>query len=556
MKKFNLRSFIAIFTFFCFCVSAEAQTRQETFAITNAQIATVSGPVISRGTVVVRNGLIEAVGENVRVPADARVIDGAGLTVYPGFIDTYTSLGLAAPTPQRSPQPGQPATPAQAAQTNQPQPSNSNYPEGLRPEEAVFEQLKAGEAQFETNRNTGFTTVLTVSREGIFNGQSAIINLAGDTVSEMVVRTPFAEHITLTTVRGGTFPTSLMGTFAALRQMLLDAQRFQEITKIYEKNPRGIKRPEADKSIEALLPVLNREMPIVFNANSEVDIIRVLDFAREFNLRAIVAGGQEAWKVANRLKAQNVPVLLSLNYPKRTAAAAPEADAESMEILRLRAETPKTAARLLQAGVKFAFQSGGMQNINDFLTNAKKSVDGGLDKNAALRAMTLSAAEILGVDNRLGSVETGKIANLVVSRGDVFAKDKTITQVFVDGKLFEPKPPVRPTGGAAPGAQPAALPNVGGVYNITVEIPGQPLQGTLSLTQQEAILTGSFQSQLGNVPIKDGKVTAEGFNFTVTVEFGGQTNDVAVAGRVTGNQISGTMTTPAGAIAFSGTKTP
>lgn len=553
MKNFILRFFAAIFAFLCFCAFANAQTRAETFAITNAQIATVSGPVISRGTIVVRNGLIEAVGENVRVPADARTIDGAGLTVYPGFIDAYTSLGLAPPTPQRSPQPGQPAQLAQAAQTNQQQPSNSNYPEGLRPEATVFEQLKAGEAQFETNRNAGFTTVLTVLREGVFNGQSAVINLAGDSVSEMIVRAPFAEHITLTTLRGGAFPTSLMGTFAALRQMLLDAQRFQDVTKMYDKNPRGIKRPEADRSLEALIPVLNREMPIVFNANSEIDIVRVLDLAREFNLRAIVAGGQEAWKVANRLKAQNVPVLLSLNYPKRTTAAAPEADPESMEILRLRAETPKTAARLLQAGVKFAFQSGGMQNINDFLTNAKKSIDGGLDKNAAVRAMTLSAAEILGIDNRLGSIETGKIANLVVSRGDVFAKDKTVTHVFVDGKLFEQKDkPKTPT----TGAQPTALAQVGGSYAITVEIPGQPLQGTLNLTQQEAILTGSFQSTLGNVPIKDGRVTAEGFSFTITVEFGGQTNDVAVSGRVAGSQISGTMSTSAGAIPFNGTKTP
>ena len=551
MKIIILRFFAAIFAFICFCAAVEAQTRPEVFAITNAQIATVSGPVISRGTIVVRNGLIESVGENARVPADARVIDGTGLTVYPGFIDAFTSLGLASPAPaQRSPQGGQQGQTPQTTQAA----SNSNFPEGLRPENTVFDQLKAGEAQFETNRNAGFTTVLTVGREGVFNGQSAVINLAGDTVSAMTVRSPFAEHITLTPLRVGVFPTSLMGTFAALRQMFLDAQRFQDVTKMYEKNPRGLKRPDADKSIEALIPVINREMPIVFNANSEIEIVRVLDLAKEFNLRAIVAGGQEAWKITDRLKAQNVPVLLSLNFPKRTAAAAPDADAESIEVLRLRAETPKTAARLAQAGVKFAFQSGGMQNIGDFLTNASKSIENGLDRNAAVRAMTLSAAEILGVDNRLGSIEAGKIANLTVSRGDVFAKDKTITHVFVDGKLFDQKdkPKTPPT----TGGQPTTLAQVGGNYSITVEVPGQPLQGTLNLTQQEAILSGSFQSQRGAVPVKDGKVTAEGFSFTVTIEVGGQTSDAAVTGKVTGNQISGTFTVSSGAIPFSGTKTP
>ncbi len=567
MKNLVLRLSVAIFAFISVCVSAEAQTRAETFAITNAQIATVSGPNLSRGTIVIRDGLIESIGENVKVPADARVIDGTGLTVYPGFFDTYTSLGLAA-APAAPTQRGQGQQFQAAAAAAQPA-SNSNYPSGLQPEENAADELKGGEAQFETNRNAGFTTVLTVPRDGIFNGQSAIIDLAGDSVSSMIIRSPFAEHVTFTTLRTGGFPTSLMGTFAALRQMFLDAQRLQEIRKIYDKNPRGVKRPESDKSLEAVLPVLNREMPIVFNANSELEIIRALNLAKEFNLNAIIAGGQEAWKVADRLKAQNVPVLLSLNYPKRTAAGSPEADPESLEILRLRAETPKGAGRLAQAGVRFAFQSGGMTNLNDFLTNANKSVENGLSKEAAIRAMTLSAAEILGVNNQLGSIETGKIANLVVSRGDIFAKDKIITQVFVDGKLFEPKAAAIPTqggggrrrGGAATENQPAetqspALAQVGGTYSINIEIPGQPSQGTLVLTQQGAILTGSLQSQFGNAPIKDGKVTNEGFSFTATVEFSGSTIELVVSGRVTGDQISGTMTAPQGAVPFSGTKTP
>jgi hypothetical protein len=564
MKNLFLRFFTAILTVTSLCLAIEAQTRAETFAITNAQIATVSGPVISRGTVVIRDGLIESVGENAKVPADARIIDGLGLTIYPGFIDAYTSLGLIsgqAATP-RLPLPGV-VQPVQITQ-QQPAPalpSNSNFPSGLRPEQSAAEQLRAGETQFETNRNAGFTTVLTVGRDGIFNGQSALVNLAGDSVSEMIVRAPFAEHVTFTTLRG-VYPGSLLGTFSAMRQMFLDAGRLQEVRKLYDKNPRGLKRPDADASLDALIPVLNGTMPVVFNANSEIEIIRALDLAREFKLRAIIAGGQEAWKVATRLKAQNVPVLLSLNFPKRTAAASPDADAESIEILRLRAETPKTAARLAQAGVKFAFQSGGMLNISDFLTNANKAVENGLDRNAAIRAITLSAAEILGIENRLGSVEPGKIANLTVFRGNVFDKTKTVTHVFVDGKLFEIKaaPKVderRPGGTGRPGGnQPTALATVGGVYAITIEIPGQPLQGTLSLTQQEAILTGSLQTQLGTNLVKDGKVTAEGFTFSSTTEFGGSTIDIVVDGRVTGNQVSGTFTTPQGAIPFSGTRTP
>lgn len=545
MKISILRFSIAIFAFLALGLFADAQSRTDTYAITNAQVVTVSGPTLSRATIVVRDGLIESIGENAKVPADARVIDGTGLTVYPGLFDTYSSLGI--PARQAAAQ----TTPGQAAQAQ----SNSNYPDGLRPDDNVFNLLRAGETQFETNRNAGFTTVLTVGRDGIFNGQSAIINLAGDSVSAMVVRAPFAEHVTFRTLPGGVYPTSLMGSYAAFRQMLLDAQRLQEIQKIYEKNPRGMKRPPQDLSLEALYPIINGALPVVLNANSENEIVRALDLASEFKFRAILAGGQEAWKLAGRLKAQNVPVLLSLNFPKRTTAVSTEADAEPLEILRLRAETPKGAARLQAAGVKFAFQTGGMTNVNDFLANAAKAVENGLDRTSAIRAMTINAAEILGVDNQLGSIEAGKIANLVVMRGDIFAKDKVITQVFVDGRMFEPKLPVKPqTTGTT--TTTGALAAVGGSYNITVEIPGQPLQGTLNLVQQSAILTGTWQLQQKSTPIKDGKVTAEGFSFSATIDFEGNASEITVNGKVTGNQISGTVSTSGGAIPFSGTKIP
>lgn len=554
--KFFLFAFCAISAFFNLPVLAQ------TYAITNAKIVTVSGAVVENGTVVVRDGLIESVGASAKVPADAQIFNGAGLTVYPGFIDALTNLGLSAPALPRQPGAGGGQTP-QTAQTSV---SNSNYVEGLRAEETAAEALKAGEAQFENNRNAGFTTVLTVGRDGIFNGQSAVIDLAGNSVSEMLVKSPFAHHVSFVTVRGGVYPTSLMGTFSVLRQMLLDARRLQELQKNYAADPRGVKRPGADKSLEALFPLLNGTMPIVFNANREIEIIRAIDLAKEFKLKAIIAGGQEAGKVADRLKAQDIPVLLSLNFPKRTTAASPEADAESLDLMRFRAETPKTAAKLANAGVRFAFQSGGATSVNDFFTNAAKTVENGLTKDAAIRAMTLSSAQILGIDNRLGSIEEGKIANLTVIRGDVFDKEKTVTHVFVDGKLFEqkekPKAPPTPktgaTGTAPAGTAPTApaIAAVGGNYSISIDIPGQPVTGTLAMTQQEATLTGTMQTTLGTSQIKDGKVTAEGFTFSSSVEFGGSTFDIFVKGTVTGNQISGTIESPQGAIPFSGTKNP
>lgn len=548
MKKLILRLTLAVFAFIWLCAPPVFAQTSGAFAITNARLVTVSGASIERGTIVIRDGLIESFGEAARVPADARVIDGTGLTVYPGFFDANTNLGLPAPTPR----------PAGQGQQAQPSPSNSNYPNGLQPETTASDTLKAGDAQFETTRASGITTALTVSRDGIFNGQSAVINLAGETVSSMIIKSPFAQHITFRTLAGGAYPTALMGTFSAIRQMFLDAQRLQEWEKNYAANPRGMKRPDSDKSLEALIPVLNRQMPVVFNANTEREILRALDLAKEFNLKAIISGGNEAWKVAGRLKEQNVPVLLSLNFPKRTAAASPDADPEDLEVLRLRAETPKGAARLAQAGVKFAFQSGGMTNPGDFWTNAGKTIENGLAKDAALRAMTLGTAEIFGVENRLGSIETGKIANLVVSRGDIFAKDKALTHVFVDGKLFEQKPSERKPGSSdAAVTTGAAKPNFSGAWNITVEIPGQSVPVTLNLKQEGEKLSGNVQSGFfGTAEIRNGSITGDGFSFDVTVNVGGQSLEVAFSGKVSGTQISGTASTAQGPSPFSGAKVP
>ena len=528
-------------------------TRAQSYAITNAKIVTVSGPTIERGTVVVRDGLIAAVGADAKAPADAQVFDGTGLTVYPGFVDTLTNVGLQPRTATASG--GAPGA-AAAQPASQ---ANSNYPVGLRPEVIALDDLRGGDAQFETVRNAGFTTVVTVGRTGIFNGRSAIIDLAGETVSGMIVKSPFAEHISFTTVGGGGYPGSLLGTFSALRQMFLDAQRLQEIQKMYAANPRGMKRPDADPSLEALFPVINREVPIVFNANREIEIVRALDFAKEFNLKAMIGGGQEAWKVVDRLKSQDVPVLLSLNFPKRTAAASPDADPESMDLLRFRAETPKTAAKLQQAGVKFAFQSGGATTLADFFANAGKAVENGLSRDAAIRSMTLGSAEILGVSDRLGSIDTGKIANLAIVKGDVFGKDRFVPTVFVDGKPFEQKLPAEKPGtgaGRPPTTSPSTLARVGGNYSITIEVPGQQLTGTMALTQQAGVITGSLQTQLGTSPIKDGKVTADGFSFSATVEFGGTQVEIQVKGTVTGNQVSGTIDSPQGTVPFSGTRNP
>jgi imidazolonepropionase-like amidohydrolase len=537
MLKDYLRRWPAL-VLLVFCAHASFHTRAQqsaidTYAITNARIIPVNGPEIVRGTIVIRDGLIAAIGAAVTAPADARVIDGTGLTVYPGLIDASTTLGMPQPSP--SPRPvaaGQQvfATLAQSSAFTAP---NSSQPPGLQPEVLAENIIQPGGAQIEAAHNAGLTAALTAPREGIFMGQSAFINLAGDTPRQMIVRSPVAMHIGFTPLRGGVYPNSLMGVFASLRQMLLDARRYREAQAVYERSPRGLRRPLQDKSLAALIPVLTREMPVVMQANTEREILRALELAQEFNLRAIIAGGAESWKVTDRLRQQDVPVLLSLNYPRRTTVNTPEADPEPLRVLRERVEAPKTAGRLASARVRFAFQSGSMTDMSNFLQNVARAIEQGLARDEALRALTIGPAEILGVSHQLGSLEVGKIANLTVTRGDLFDRQARLSYVFIDGRPVDLKPVATPAGAGGQAT---------GTWTLNLNLEGRSISMTLILQQEGEALRGSLQGELGATQIANASIGPTGeIRFTASLTFEGQTHEANFTGTVMGNEMRGSV---------------
>lgn len=533
----------------------------DTYAITNAKIVPVSGPVIERGTVVIRDGLIVAVGEKVVAPADARVIDGTGLNIYPGLFDAVTNLGL--PAPAAAPSPGGGGGAFLQAQLRATTPAatgpNSTQPPGLQPEVMIEDSIKPGGTEIETARNNGITTALSVPRTGIWMGQSALINLAGETSQQMIVRSPVALHVGFAPLRNGGYPGSLMGVFASLRQMLLDAQRYQKAQESYERSPRGTRRPELDRSLAALIPVLEGKLPVVMHADRQREIERALDLAQQFKLRCIIAGGAEAATVADQLRERDVPVLLSLNFPKRTTSASPDADPETLRTLRARVEAQKTAAKLAAAKVRFAFQSGGLANIGDYRTNAAKAIENGLSKDDALRAMTLRAAEILGVADRLGSIETGKIANLTITRGDIFDRNARVTNVFIDGRPVDLRPvpaaAAATTNGVA-GETPAPRASLGGTWAIKVDVSTETLTGTFVVRQEGTSLAGTITTQLGTSEFSGGTLTGNAFHIVASTNVQGQPVQLTIDGTFQGDELTGTVQSPFGTHPLTGTRQP
>jgi Amidohydrolase family len=417
-------------------------------AIKDARVVTVSGADLPKATVLLRNGLIEDVGPNLTIPADAWVIDGTSLIVYPGFIDGLSTWGipeLAAPaagatrtptaTPVATPAP---ATPAARAHGPEDRPQTYSY-------DRAADMIKPTDRRLEPVRSAGFTSSATFPNRGIIAGLGAMVNLAGDHSSEMVVAQPIGELIILRTAgfRAG-FPNSLMGVLAYVRQVYLDTEQYKQAKLIYASHVSGQERPAYDHYLDGL-----SEAPrILLPATEAQQIDRILAFSSELKQPTVLYGLHEAFKRIDELKQSKLPVLVSLKWPEKPKEANP-ADVPSLRELELRANAPSVPGLLAKAGVRFGFYSDNVDQAADLKKAIKKALDAGLSRADAIRALTLSNAEIYGLSDRMGSIDKGKIANLVVMKGEAFEDKTTVEYVFVDGKLFKPSkepPPTTPGG--------------------------------------------------------------------------------------------------------------
>ena len=409
------------------------------YAIQGARIVPVSGPVVDNGTIVVRDGVITAVGASATVPPGAQVLQGKGLTVYPGLIDMGTTTGLDMPAVPRAENP---------QTTEDVERVKAHYL--LRAQFRAADYVNPGAAALARVAAAGITSVLATPSGDAIRGQSALVNTAlpaddpqiGAVADErkgvMVVRTPVALHVTFSErpAGGNAYPNSLMGVIAFVRQSFLDAQHYAVVEKRASATgamKTATSRPLYEPAFEAMQAALAGRQPVAFRGQSAREILRALEMAKSFKLDPIITDAREADQVAADLKSANARVIFSLNFPTKPETLAPDAD-EPLRTLRTRANTPKVPAALDKAGVVFGFESAGLTEPKDFVKNAAKTVQQGLSRDEALKALTLDAATIAGAADRLGSLEVGKVANLLVTEGDLFDEKMTIKHVFVDGR--------------------------------------------------------------------------------------------------------------------------
>lgn len=373
----------------------------QTIAITGGTVYPVSGPKIENATVLIRDGVITAVGASIPVPSGATRIDATGKWVTPGLFNAYTQLGLTEISQVQSTNEFRQSTNEVAAAFN--------VAAGINPASQLIP----------VQRVDGITTVLTAPRGGLIAGQAVVIDLAGATVAEMLAgpRAAMVGGIAAKDAGGG----SRAGVAARWRQVLNDARDFPRRRADFERGQtRDLAAPAAD--LEALQPVLAGTLPLVLQADRRSDILAALDLAAEYKLRIIIGGGAEAWMVADRLAAARVPVVL-----------APLANIPGYDGLGARYDN---AARLQRAGVRVAFTTAadGSHNARLVKQDAGNAVSYGLPWDEALRAVTLTPAEIFGLGDRYGALKAGAVANVVVWSGDPFEFSTAVEHVFIRGK--------------------------------------------------------------------------------------------------------------------------
>jgi imidazolonepropionase-like amidohydrolase len=384
-------------------------------AIRNATIYPVTSAPIQNGTIVFANGVITAVGANVTVPANATVIDGSGLSVYPGLIDSGAQVGLT--------EIGSVAGTVDTAELGDFNP-NARAAVAINPHSNVIP----------VTRVNGVTTVVTEPEGGIISGQSALVQLAGWTNAEMVLKSPLAMHVHFPRLRSGTFDQQPQEEEAAkeaqktytrqidkLRDIFRDAQAYAKAADARAKNA-TVPRTDRDLILEALVPVVEGRVPVVMHANLVRDIRAAIKFADEFKLKVILADAKDASKVVPELKARNIPVLLGpiLDQPAR--------EDDSYDSVFTNAKT------LHDNGIRFAIQSTDAHNARNLPYHAAMCAAFGLPKDVALKSITIFPAEIFGVADRIGSLEAGKIANVIVTDGDPLEIVTHVRRLFIGGE--------------------------------------------------------------------------------------------------------------------------
>jgi imidazolonepropionase-like amidohydrolase len=389
-------------------------------ALTGARVVVAPGRAVENATIVIRDGLVAEVGAGAQAPASARVWDVSGHTIYPGFIDAHADLGM-----DDAPEEGDVGP--------------THWNPQVRAYFSTATDLQDDPERRAALRSLGFGTALAVPRLGIFRGQAAVVDLGDGQVRERIVRPDLVQSVAFgrSPELGGLYPSSPMGAIALMRQTLLDADWYRRAWAAYEESGRAFLPPETSEALAALEAAASGRQPMLFEATREEEHLRVRALAGEFPIVPWVRGSGHEYLLLDVLAGSEVPLIVPIAFPDAPEVGTPEEALDaSLAELRHWYLAPENPARLAAAGVDFAITADGLASDDDFLENLRAAVARGLERDVALAALTTVPAGLLGIDRTHGTVERGKVANLVVVEGDLFDDEGVIRDVWVEGERY------------------------------------------------------------------------------------------------------------------------
>ena len=390
----------------------------QTFVLICGKVVTAPGEVLEKQSLLIRNGVIEQIADEIALPVGGREIDLAEQTVYAGFVDAYSQSEI-------------PMVEKGALHWNS----------KVQAQRIAADHLdQAKDSENSKLRKQGFVARLVAPNDGILKGASCLVTTGGDRFDQALLRRKVAQHITLTSRRSGgrrEYPSSPMGAVALVRQAMLDANWYSAAWSAFQSNE-GLDRPDANDALAAISEHIGSRSLWIVDAADERYFMRADRLSKEFDLSIAVRGSGREYRRLKEIAATGHPVLLPINFPKApnvsTAEAARSATLERLMHWDLAPENP---AKLADAGVKFALTTDRQSDVSKFLKSLRTAVKRGLRPEVALASITTHPAEILGVSDQLGTIAAGRAANLVVLSGDLFDDKSKVTETWVDGQRYE-----------------------------------------------------------------------------------------------------------------------
>ncbi len=389
-------------------------------ALVGARVVTAPGQAVDNATIVIRNGVISAVGPNVRPPAGARVWDLKGQVVYPGFIDAHADLGMDA-VPE-----GGDIGP-------------THWNPQVRAWFSTTSSMKDDSTRRAALRSLGFGTALAVPKQGIFRGTASVVNLSDAGVRERVLRADLAQSVGFqrSFQLGGRYPNSRLGTIALIKQTLMDAEWYIHANAAYEASGRSVLPPERSEALLALERAVRGQQPVIFQTSSEEEYLRAKRIAADFKLTPWYRGNGTEYRLVDVLKGSTAPLIVPVNFPDAPDVSSPEKALEpSLQQLRHWYLAPTNPAQLAANNIPFALTTDGLSSLTQFLPNLRIAVARGLAPDKALAALTTVPAGWLGIERTHGTIAAGKVANLVIADGDLFTEESTVRDVWVQGRRY------------------------------------------------------------------------------------------------------------------------